>query len=377
MYGVVEGGTDAITREDLPDNVLLIGVKVKALWAGAGQESDGASYGWSVADPGLYLRVKDLRERAAINTLADDIVLRIEEARLSKKGLGLLVLAEEAGLAGLLHKPGDVPLVSDGVGHDIVTIEGAELDRFVELDLCAGEIVVFKQTGPCQIGIFRCLDLASCGCTGSVFYRFMGELRRILGDWSLAERGEGEATDSDERRASGDCGGPKLGDNSHRLQIRRSGRLTGAGDALNPRTLAAWGTAHTIPDLGGVHVEFGQGAAKSVSVHTKFFGCFALVAFVLREHFEDVAFFELAKGLRIGDAGTVHLRDQAVHFALQGYSSLAVPSWNHTLIVPLRVRFDPDGRVVLELCDAVQDLLLKIVRYNEGYSMSPGKEIGR
>jgi hypothetical protein len=32
---------------------------------------------------------------------------------------------------------------------------------------------------------------------------------------------------------------------------------------------------------------------------------------------------------------------------------------------------------VLDLLGAVQDLLLKIVRYNEGYRMSPRKEIGR
>jgi hypothetical protein len=56
----------------------------------------------------------------------------------------------------------------------------------------------------------------------------------------------------------------------------------------------------------------------------------------------------LANGLRVGDAGVMHLRDQTVHFALQGYSSLVVPFWNHSLIVPLLQRFDPIGRVVLE-----------------------------
>jgi hypothetical protein len=112
-------------------------------------------------------------------------------------------------------------------------------------------------------------------------------------------------------------------------------------------------------------------------MHAELLGCLALVALVMREHFEDVTPFELTNGLRVRDAGAVHLRDQTVHFALQGYSSLAVPFWNHSLIVPLRKRFDPIGRVVLELLDAVQNLLLKIVRYNEGYRMNPGKEIGR
>jgi hypothetical protein len=112
-------------------------------------------------------------------------------------------------------------------------------------------------------------------------------------------------------------------------------------------------------------------------MHAEFFGGLALVAFVLRKHFEDVTLFELANGFRVRDSGAVHLRDQTVHFALQGYSSLVIPSRNHSVIVPLRKRFDPIGRVVLDLFGAAQNLLLKFVRYNEGYRMSPGKEIGR
>jgi hypothetical protein len=112
-------------------------------------------------------------------------------------------------------------------------------------------------------------------------------------------------------------------------------------------------------------------------MHAKFFGGLTLISLMLRQHFEDVASFELANGLRVRDAGTMHLRDQTIYFALQGYSSLVVPFWNHSLIVPLRERFDPIGRVVLELFGAGQNLLLKIVRYNEGYRMSPCKEIGR
>jgi hypothetical protein len=40
------------------------------------------------------------------------------------------------------------------------------------------------------------------------------------------------------------------------------------------------------------------------------------------------------------------------------------------------MRFDPIGCIVLEVRCAVQDELLQVVRYNEGYSMSPRKEIG-
>lgn len=57
-------------------------------------------------------------------------------------------------------------------------------------------------------------------------------------------------------------------------------------------------------------------------MHAKFFSGLALVAFVLRQNFKDVALFELTNGLRVGDAGAVHLRDQAVQFALQGFPRL-------------------------------------------------------
>ena len=41
------------------------------------------------------------------------------------------------------------------------------------------------------------------------------------------------------------------------------------------------------------------------------------------------------------------------------------------------MQFDPIGCVVLEFLCAVQDELLQVVRYNEGYRMRPRKEIGR
>jgi hypothetical protein len=112
-------------------------------------------------------------------------------------------------------------------------------------------------------------------------------------------------------------------------------------------------------------------------MHAEFFSRLALVAFVLGQNFKDVALFELTNGLRVRDAGAVHLRNQAVQFALQGFprcSSFVEP---HTLILPLPERFDPIGRCVLELLGAIQNLLLKVVRYNEGYRMRPRKEIGR
>jgi hypothetical protein len=57
-------------------------------------------------------------------------------------------------------------------------------------------------------------------------------------------------------------------------------------------------------------------------------------------------------------------------------SSLRDPDLGCILIVALFVLFDPIGCSVLELFRAIQDKLSKVARYNEGYSMSPGKEIG-
>ena len=104
--------------------------------------------------------------------------------------------------------------------------------------------------------------------------------------------------------------------------VRRNRRLTGAGNVLNAWALAGGRPAHAVTNLRGVHVELGQSATEGVAMHAEFFSGLALVSFVLRQNFKDVALFELTNGLRVRDAGAVHLRDQAVQFALQGLSSL-------------------------------------------------------
>jgi len=91
------------------------------------------------------------------------------------------------------------------------------------------------------------------------------------------------------------------------------------------RTLASGWPPHAIADLRGIHVELGEGATERVAMHAKLFSGLALISLMVRKHFEDIALLELTNGLRVRDAGAMHLRDQAVHFALQGYSSLAVP----------------------------------------------------
>ena len=112
-------------------------------------------------------------------------------------------------------------------------------------------------------------------------------------------------------------------------------------------------------------------------MHAKLFGGFALIPPMMREHFEDVALLELTYSLSVGNAGAMHLRDQTVQFALQIESSPAVTFRNRSSIVPLPQRLDPIGRGVLALCGATENLLLKVMRYNEGYRMRPRKEIGR
>ena len=92
-------------------------------------------------------------------------------------------------------------------------------------------------------------------------------------------------------------------------------------------------------------------------MHAKFFGGFALIALMVSEHFEDVTLLELANGFRVGNTGTVHLRNESIQFALQScltYRPISLGSdfW-YVLIVSLIVQFDPIGCVVLEFLCAV------------------------
>ena len=114
-------------------------------------------------------------------------------------------------------------------------------------------------------------------------------------------------------------------------------------------TLTSRRPPHSVANLRSVQIELGKRSAQRVPMHSKLFGRFALVSSVLREHFEDVAPFELTYGFRIGNAGAMHLRDQTVQFALQSESSPAVSFRNRTFIVPLRQLLDPVGGAVLDL----------------------------
>src|SRR5882757_2630316 len=103
--------------------------------------------------------MKLFRERAGVRTLANDVVLWIEQTCFGQERLSLFVLAEEAGFAGLLHEFGDVALVGDGVGVGVVAVSGVEFDRFVELNLRAGKVVAVEEARSGEVGIFRSLGL--------------------------------------------------------------------------------------------------------------------------------------------------------------------------------------------------------------------------
>jgi len=141
--------------------------------------------------------------------------------------------------------------------------------------------------------------------------------------------------------------------------------LTGVGDVLDARALAAGRAAHTVANLvadliadlhanlGGVEVELGEGAAEGVAVHAQFIGCLALIPLMVREHFEDVALLELAHGVRVGDAGVVHLRDKTVKFALQSSLTYQPLISDCSIILASSLQLDPIGCSVLEVCDSV------------------------
>lgn len=159
--------------------------------------------------------------------------------------------------------------------------------------------------------------------------------------------------------------------------------LSSDADVLHPLLFTRRRPAHAVADLGGVHLELRQGAAERVPMHSKFFSSLALIALVMRENFKDVASFELAKRIGVGDTGAVHLEDQTVQFALQWRASLAVPGRDETLLCSggmdlIQMAFPclNGSNSEPKLGEAMIDALLQGLRYNEGYPRNRGKEIG-
>jgi hypothetical protein len=89
-------------------------------------------------------------------------------------------------------------------------------------------------------------------------------------------------------------------------------RATVAGDDLERDTHGARRTAQAALDLPSIHVELGQRAVERIAVHPELFGCLALIAVMTRKHFRYVRFLEFPDGVRVSDAGRVHLNDEVV-----------------------------------------------------------------
>ena len=125
-------------------------------------------------------------------------------------------------------------------------------------------------------------------------------------------------------------GGPEIV--AHPAAAGASVLVSGAEAPLVEGRALASGSRIVTPPNGrailsfstGTSVELGEGAAQRVAMHPQLGGGLALVALVLRQHLKDVPFLELPHGIRIRDAGAVHLRDQGVQFALQGSTSLTI-----------------------------------------------------
>ena len=85
-------------------------------------------------------------------------------------------------------------------------------------------------------------------------------------------------------------------------------------------------------DGAPVQFQFGDHPAERVAMHSQLGRGLALVTLVMREHFEDIALFELPNGIRIGNARTVHLCDQGVQFALQRSNLACWPIRDESLL---------------------------------------------
>lgn len=77
-------------------------------------------------------------------------------------------------------------------------------------------------------------------------------------------------------------------------------------------------------DLDWIEFQIRHNAAQRISVYAEFSRGLALVAFVVAQHFLNVATAKLADSLLIGDAAGVHLYDKIIQFAF--HTDLSNPS---------------------------------------------------
>jgi len=102
--------------------------------------------------------------------------LRIEKPHLGEQSICLFVLAEEAGLACLLHKFGDMTLVGESECEDVVAICGIELGRFGKFGLGSAEIFTVKKSRSGEISGFSLPFVEETGI-------WLDSLARRRGGW--------------------------------------------------------------------------------------------------------------------------------------------------------------------------------------------------
>src|SRR5271163_1689549 len=102
-----------------------------------------------------------------------------------------------------------------------------------------------------------------------------------------------------------------------------SGSRAGRLPQLDGWTFAPRRPLQSAAYLCRVQLQFGDGPAQGVAVHTQLARGLALIAAVPRQHFQNEAFLELAYGFGISDAAGLHVCHQTVQLSLQRNLSLA------------------------------------------------------
>jgi hypothetical protein len=100
-------------------------------------------------------------------------------------------------------------------------------------------------------------------------------------------------------------------------------------------------------NLRGVQLELGHGAAQGIAVHSEFLSRLALVALVMRKHFQQKAPFEFAHCFGVGDAACVHLTHEVIQFTFHRVPLFNAPEFT-------RVEFgleqqNPRGKGIAEM----------------------------
>ena len=115
--------------------------------------------------------------------------------------------------------------------------------------------------------------------------------------------------DAAARRIRGFRAARRMTNSRQRLKTELCGVTLAAVDCnIQAWPLAHHRPAHAVADLGSVHIQLREGAAQRVAMHAELGRGLALIALVMGKDFEDVALLELPDRIRIGNAGTVHLR---------------------------------------------------------------------